>query len=197
MIGRTPLVRFAGRFCFVLGFLVFAYVAGSVAYADAYQRYQSWRFDRSINALSPAELEVFVAEPPALNDGDLIGRLSIPRMGISVMVFHGVEEDTLGIGAGHVPGTPLPGAEGNSAIAAHRDTFFRTLEGIRSGDLIQFSTVRGIYNYVVNATETVAPEDTWVMESRGRQELTLITCYPFHFLGSAPKRFIVHAKPTE
>ena len=113
------------------------------------------------------------------------------------MVFHGVEEDTLAVGAGHVPGTPLPGAEGNSAIAAHRDTFFRKLEGIRSGDRIQFSTMRGTFDYVVNATETVDPEDTWVMESRGRQELTLITCYPFRFVGSAPKRFIVHAKPAE
>ena len=196
MNARPQLARLAGRFLLVLGCVVLTYAAGSVAYAEAYQQYQSWKFDYSVDALSRVELTVPSAEA-RLNDGDVIGRLEIPRLGISVMVFHGVEEESLGVGAGHVPGTPLPGDDGNSTIAAHRDTFFRKLEGIRSGDHIQFSTLRGTFDYVVNSLETVDPADTRVMESHGRKELTLITCYPFHFVGSAPKRFIVHADPEK
>jgi sortase A len=130
-----------------------------------------------------------------LREGDVMARLEIPRIGISVMVLHGTEESTLTLGAGHVPGTPSPGGDGNLVIAAHRDTFFRRLEGIRAGDRIRILTVGQTYEYVVDSIETVDPEDTRVMESRGRQELTLITCYPFSFVGSAPNRFIVHASP--
>jgi sortase A len=82
-------------------------------------------------------------------------------------------------------------------IAAHRDTFFRKLRGILPGDRIQVTTLRGSYGYLVESVETVDPEDTQVMESRAYQELTLITCYPFYFVGAAPKRFIVHALPEE
>jgi sortase A len=113
------------------------------------------------------------------------------------MVLQGTEEKALAAGAGHVPGTPLPGAEGNVAVAAHRDTFFRNLKDIRRGDSIRFSTRRQSYEYIVESMETVDPEDTRVIESRERQELTLITCYPFYYVGSAPKRFIVHAVPVE
>jgi sortase A len=112
------------------------------------------------------------------------------------MVLQGVEEGTLLLGAGHVPGTPLPGREGNSVIAGHRDTFFRKLEGIRPGDSVQFSTLRGASEYVVESTEIVEPDETRVMESRGITELTLISCYPFYFVGAAPHRFIVHAVPA-
>ena len=100
---------------------------------------------------------------------------------------------TLIAGAGHVPGTLLPG--GNVVIAAHRDTFFRKLEGILPGDRVQVATLRRTYEYVVSSSEVVDPEDTQVMESRACRELTLITCYPFYFVGAAPKRFIVHARP--
>ena len=137
-----------------------------------------------------------VAESVDLSEGDVIGKLEIPQIGISVMVLQGVKEETLRLGAGHVPGTPLPGADGNSAIAAHRDTFFRKLKRIRAGDRIQFLTVRGTAQYVVDSTEIVEPADTQVMESRGRPELTLISCYPFYFVGAAPRRFIVHATRT-
>ena len=90
----------------------------------------------------------------------------------------------------------LARGDGNSAIAGHRDTFFRKLEGIRAGDRIRFSTVNRTAEFVVDSTEIVEPEDTEVMESRGYPELTLITCYPFYFVGSAPHRFIVHAHPA-
>jgi sortase A len=135
-------------------------------------------------------------QPTGLREGDVVGKLDIPRIGISVIILQGIETDTLILGAGHVPGTSLPGADGNVAIAAHRDTFFRKLQGIMVNDSIQFATVHRTYEYVVDSTEIVDPEETQVMESQGRSELTLITCYPFYFVGAAPKRFVVHARPT-
>jgi sortase A len=210
---RSSLMRFAQRFFLGVGFVMLAYAGGTIAYAELYQRYQSWKFEHQIGTLEPTKstvderlrmqaplgvtIETAVAESADLSEGDVIGKLEIPQIGISVMVFHGVKEQTLRAGAGHVPGTPLPGADGNSAIAAHRDTFFRKLKRIRAGDRIQFLTVRGTAQYVVDSTEIVEPADTRVMESRGRPELTLISCYPFYFVGSAPRRFIVHATRTK
>jgi sortase A len=131
---------------------------------------------------------------PDLQEGDVVGRLEIPRLGISVMVLQGTGEATLIAGVGHVPGTPTPGGDGNVVIAAHRDSFFRRLEGIQAGDRIRIATGRGVYEYVVESTSVVDPGDTQVMESRGRQELTLITRYPFSFDGATPTRFVVHAR---
>jgi sortase A len=111
-----------------------------------------------------------------------------------VIVLEGVETRTLRLGAGHVPETSLPDADGNVAIAAHRDTFFWNLEGIRVNDRIQFSTLQGVYKYDVSSTEIVAPDDMGVLKSRNVSELTLITCYPFQYIGSAPNRFVVHAR---
>jgi sortase A len=187
--------RIAQRLFLAVGFVTLAYAGSTLAYAELYQRYESWKFASTIDMIDLTE-RAAIAEPADLSEGGLIGKLEIPRIGISVMVLQGVEEDTLHLGAGHVPGTPLPGREGNSVIAGHRDTFFRKLQGIQGGDRIQFSTVRGTSEYVVESTEIVEPDDTRVMESRGFTELTLISCYPFYFVGAAPHRFIVHAKPS-
>jgi sortase A len=126
-----------------------------------------------------------------------VGRLDIAERRISVVVLEGVEDDALGIAAGHVPGTSLPGSNGNIVIAAHRDTFFRELRNIDLGDRIQLSTPAGTFDYFVSNTEIVNPSETRVLESSGHSELTLITCYPFSFLGAAPQRFIVHARPQK
>jgi sortase A len=204
----SSVLRFAQRLLLWLGVAALAYAGGAAAHAGIYQRYQSWKFERARVSATARNLKQAVAarkvieaavveEAVDLREGDLVGKLEIPRIGISVMVLQGLEEDTLILGAGHVPGTPLPGAEGNVAIAGHRDTFFRKLEGIQPGDSIQVATLRRTYEYVVNSTEIVDPEDTQVMESRARPELTLITCYPFYFVGAAPKRFIVHARPLK
>jgi sortase A len=198
-------LRFAHRLLLWLGVATLVYAGGTAAYAVVYQRYQSWKFERALVTATARNVEHEAAAPKvvkaeeaaALREGDVVGKLEVSRIGISVMVLQGIANDTLIVGAGHVPGTPLPGADGNVAIAAHRDTFFRKLEGIMAGDSIQFVTVRGTYEYVVDSTETVDPEDTQVMESRARSELTLITCYPFYFVGAAPKRFIVHAQPIK
>ena len=190
------MLRFVPRLVLWLGVAALAYAGGTGAYAGIYQRYQSWKFNREIAVLE-VQRAPSVEKAVDLREGDLVGKLEVPHIGISVMVLQGIEQDTLTVGAGHVPGTPLPGADGNVAIAAHRDTFFRKLERILPGDSIRVVMVRRTYEYVVDSTEIVDPEDTRVMESRALPELTLITCYPFYFVGAAPKRFVVHALPAK
>ena len=183
------------RILMALGIAAVAYAGGARAYGDAAQRYASWKFVQDGRAPAAAERTAAAVDSPAdVHDGDRVGRLEIPRLGLSVMVFQGIEESALLAGAGHVPGTPSPGGDGNVVVAAHRDTYFRKLSGILAGDRIRVVTVRGTFEYVVDSSETVDPDETRVMESRDRDELTLITCFPFYFVGSAPKRFIVHAR---
>ena len=122
-------------------------------------------------------------------------RLSIPRLRLATMVEEGVGEDILSRAAGHVPETATPGHSGNVAIAAHRDTLFRALKGIRNHDQIVLSTRTRDYRYEVVSTSIVSPDDVAVLAPvKGENTLTLITCYPFYFVGHAPKRFIVRAR---
>jgi sortase A len=126
--------------------------------------------------------------------GDIIGRIEIPRLHVSVIVLEGSDSRILRVAAGHVPGTALPGTIGNVGIAAHRDTFFRSLREIRPNDMITLTSFQGIFRYRVDVTEIVDPNDFQVLNTTKDAELTLVTCYPFYYLGSAPKRFIVHAR---
>jgi sortase A len=185
---HSPTWRAVQRTFLCLGAAMLMYAGGSLVYGRVSQMEASRRFDRDVFA---------VTGHPDLAEGDLIGRLEVPRLRISVMVLQGVEDRTLVAGAGHVPGTPSPGSDGNVVIAAHRDTFFRTLERVVPGDRIQIDTATWRHAYIVESTEVVDPNETRVMESRGRRELTLITCYPFYFVGPAPRRFVVHARPLE
>jgi LPXTG-site transpeptidase (sortase) family protein len=126
--------------------------------------------------------------------GDIIGRIDIPRIHVSVIVLEGSNSRILRFGAGHIQGTALPGTRGNIAIAAHRDTFFRPVRDIRPNDIITLTTLRGIFQYRVDGTEIVDPDDIQVLYRTRDPQLTLVTCYPFYYLGAAPKRFIVHAR---
>jgi len=132
-----------------------------------------------------------------LGEGDLIGRIKIRRIGVSALILQGVGNQTLRRGVGHVPGTPLPERGGNVGLAGHRDSFFRGLKDIRKDDTIELTTLDGTFEYQVDWTEVVSPEDTGVLADEGAPALTLVTCYPFHYVGSAPKRFIVRAHRTE
>ena len=142
-------------------------------------------------------------------EGSLLGRLEISRLNLSAMVREGVDSKTLSIAVGHVPSTALPGQEGNFAIAAHRDTLFRALKDIRKDDLVTFHSPSASYTYRVAATRIVKPSDVSVLRADGGglipastaankpgadRLLTMITCYPFYYVGSAPKRFIVEAQ---
>jgi sortase A len=131
--------------------------------------------------------------PPALAAG-LIGRLEISRLGLSAIVMEGTDGKTLRRAAGHISGTSLPGQPGNVGIAGHRDTLFRPLRNIRRDDIIKLTTLRGDFIYRVVSTRVVSPSDVAVLDSGSNEILTLVTCYPFYFIGSAPDRFIVRAE---
>ncbi len=147
----------------------------------------TWMFQQ--RATRTLEHPSTTVPPP---DG-LIGRIEIQRLGMSVVVAEGTDESTLRRAVGHIVGTALPGQIGNVGIAAHRDTFFRPLRNIHHDDIIMLTTLGGEYRYRVVSTKIVAPDDVAVLNSDGTQILTLVTCYPFYFVGSAPNRFIVRA----
>lgn len=123
----------------------------------------------------------------------VLGRLEITRLGVSVFILEGTDQKTLQLGPGHIQNTAFPGDGGNVAIAGHRDTHFRALENVREGDAISITTSEGVFEYTVQWTKVVNPEDVYVLDPSSRSELTLVTCFPFHYIGSAPKRFIVRA----
>ena len=165
-----------------------------------WQVWEAWRFQRE----AERQLAARLAAPPApqvrvpgLRPGDLVGRLQIPRLHLSVMVVEGDGGRELRLGAGHIPQTALPGFSGNVGIAAHRDTFFRPLRFIRPNDRIQITVPGAELRYRVESTEIVDPADVAVLGPSAHNELTLVTCYPFFYVGSAPMRFIVHARQVD
>jgi sortase A len=125
--------------------------------------------------------------------GDVVGRLEIPRLSLSTVVFEGADAEVLERGAGHLPGSALPGDRGNTVLAAHRDTFFRSLRGIRVGDVVKVHRPPKDSIYVVQSARVVEPDEVDVLKPTKDPALTLITCYPFRFIGPAPERFVVRA----
>lgn len=119
--------------------------------------------------------------------------LRIPKIRLEVPVLPGTDDRTLDRGLGHIEETAPPGMAGNSGIAGHRDGFFRGLKDITLGDVIEIDTLQGKAIYRVEQTWVVNPEDVWVLDDTSTRVLTLVTCYPFYFIGSAPQRFIVRA----
>lgn len=132
--------------------------------------------------------------PPAIGPDGLIGRIEIPRLGLSAIVAEGTDKATLLRAVGHVPGTALPGQPGNAGLAGHRDTFFRPLRNILQNDIITLTTLGGDYSYRVVSTRVVRPTEVAVLHPTGNEILTLVTCHPFNFVGAAPNRFIVRAE---
>jgi len=174
--------------CYIAGAAALGYVGFTYA--------QAWHYQESELKLFTEVLENSgrqrIVGPPDL--GRANGLLTIPRLGISTLVLDGVGTRELKLGAGHIPGTAAPGDNGNVGIAAHRDTFFRRLRDIRADDVIELSTPEGSWSYAVDKTQVVVPERIDVLAPSGEPELTLVTCYPFFYVGPAPKRFIVHAR---
>lgn len=140
-----------------------------------------------------------VTPPPRMRPrpGSLIGRIEIPRLDVSAVIRAGSDSRTLQLAVGHIPGTALPGEMGNIGLAAHRDTFFRRLRDIRGADEIRLVTRDGTYAFRVERTLVVDPSDVWVLEGTGAPALTLVTCYPFTYIGTAPRRFIVRARAVD
>lgn len=122
-----------------------------------------------------------------------IGKIEIPRIGLSTLIVEGTGSLSLLSGAGHLVGSALPGEAGNVVLAAHRDTFFRDLRGVREGDLVRIQTPRRVVLYRVDTISVVDPKRTESLARTEAPRLTLVTCYPFSWIGRAPKRFIVTA----
>jgi len=132
--------------------------------------------------------------PQAGRAGDILGRIGIPRLGVSVAVLRGTNLKNLQLGAVHIEGTALPGEAGNSGIAARLDTFFMGLRDIRQKDEIELETPSGLLRYEVDWVKVVAPEDLSVLKpSRSREPALTLVTWPCEYFGGAPRRFVVHA----
>jgi sortase A len=134
-----------------------------------------------------------ISQGAGTGDGKVIGRLEIPGLRLTVPILSNYDPESLKRGVGHIPGTAFPGGLGTVGLAGHRDMFLRPLKDIRKGMDIRLVGEGGTYHYTVDSTEIVKPTEVRVLDIGERPELTLITCYPFYFVGSAPERFIVHA----
>ncbi len=147
------------------------------------------------DSLSSFKTQKTDPDPKPLQEGELLGRIEIPRLDVSAVILEGVGKQTLRRAAGHVPDTALPSEpSGNVGLAAHRDSFFRGLRDVREGDTIELTMLDGTYNYKVEWTKIVDPSEVSVLAPTDEPALTLVTCYPFHYVGSAPQRFIVRAR---
>lgn len=172
-------------FAFILGGMIAVSYAGyAVLYSQAYQIIELRRFERN-----PP-----LAEPHFLNLGEVIGEIQIPRLGVKAVIVQGDAPELLDRAVGHIPQTALPGEWGNVALAGHRDRLFRPLSQIHQGDTIVLETASGSFTYQVESTFVVPSSEVRVLRSSSANELTLITCFPFEYIGHAPKRFIVRGR---
>jgi sortase A len=191
LIRKSPVglvLKWAQRTLFAGATGMLGYCAFVLADTWKFQHWEGQALER-LPAGLPADLQPVSMTGP----GGLIGRIEILRLGLSVVVVEGMDQPALRRAAGHIAGTAMPGQLGNIGIAAHRDTFFRPLRNIQRDDIIKLTTLRGEYRYRVVSTKVVDPTDVAVLNSDGTEILTLVTCYPFYFVGSAPNRFIVRA----
>jgi sortase A len=151
---------------------------------------------RELGALEESRVKnVSRSEAPRLViEGGVIGEMEVPRLGLKVIVVQGDSSRILRRAVGHIRETALPGESGNVALTGHRDTFFRPLRNIQSGDAITFKTLDAEFRYRVDSTAVVPPSDISVLQASSERTLTLITCFPFYYVGAAPNRFIVRAR---
>ncbi len=191
------LLRWAQAAFFAIAIVLIACWASVTASGWMFQKTQGGLLDAARKAaIAPASAVTPKAADIAASPL-LVGRLEIERLGVSVIVMEGTGSRTLRRAVGHIPGTALPGRTGNIGLSGHRDTFFRPLRNIRVGDLIAVTTSRGDFHYRVVSMRVVDPRDVSVLASNQTEILTLVTCYPFYFVGPAPKRFIVRAERVE
>jgi sortase A len=182
-----------------IGLLALAYCAFVYFQASRFQATEKTRFDEDTHPQSDPRAESAPTAPAVSpkrsypSRGEAVAVLTIPRIGLSAVVLEGAGAHELKLGPGHIPSTPLPGGGGNVGVAGHRDTFFRELRLIRVSDMVFVKGRDQELRYRVVSTKVVGPRDIQVLEPTGHETITLVTCYPFDYLGSAPKRFIVRA----
>jgi sortase A len=192
VVQRKPIrqiLRWSQRALVACAVVFLGYSGFAVSDAWNFQRRENMHFDRLLLSRRPVSHGV----PPAAANG-LIGRIEIPRLRLSAMVMEGIDTTTLRRAVGHIPGTALPGQSGNVALSGHRDTFFRPLKDLRIKDEIRFSTLSGDFDYEVESLTVVGPNDVGVLAASHENVLTMVTCYPFFYVGAAPKRFVVRAR---
>jgi sortase A len=197
-------LQWAPRLLFATAILLLGYCGFAMADSWIFQQRESRVLQRLLedgHQASPGSLRLSSSTatpgPPDIAAGGLIGRIEIPRLGLTAIIIEGTSATTLRRAVGHISGTGLPGRPGNVGISGHRDTFFRPLRNIRQNDIITLTTLGGEYRYRVVSTKVVSPYDVAVLDSSANEILTLITCYPFYFVGSAPDRFMVRAERIE
>lgn len=189
---RTNALRWLERALLVIGLAFLGYCVYVWTEAYLYQKMENRELEAILKSAPPAAAAR--RAPPA--PGSMLGRIDIPRLGVSAVIRAGTDARTLRLAVGHIPGTAVPGETGNIGLAAHRDTFFRRLRDIRADDEIRLVTPEGTYRFRVDHTRIVSPTDVWVLNPTRTAALTLVTCYPFTYIGSAPERFIVRAVPA-
>ena len=191
-----PFLRWSRDVFLVVGILLLGYCGYVLLDTKIYQAYQTRRFEQQMKEMRPVpsgdgSLHKMAFHPATAG---ALGQIEIARIGVSAMIMEGINNRTLRRAVGHIPGTPLPGQQGNIGIAGHRDTFFRALRNVRTDDEITLTTVDDTYHYRVEFARVVEPSDTQVLDDSSGDTLTLVTCYPFYFVGPAPKRFIVRSQ---
>ena len=193
MSPRGPLWAWIQRALVGLGVLCLAWSAFLVLQARSFAREQRRVLaDTRATAKSPAAPRPDRSTATVPLHG-LVGVLDIPRLGLSEVVAEGDDDATLNMAIGHLPDTPLPWQAGNSALAGHRNTHFEPLKDIHAGDRMFLSTPQGDFQYVVRRVTIVNPDEVWVLAPTPHRSLTLITCYPFRYIGRAPRRFVIQA----
>lgn len=181
-------LRLASYVFLLTGLIAASYAAYIIADAEAYQADELRKFSDH----GP------LAEPHLPTTGEVIGQIEIPSLTLKAVILNGDSPELLRRGVGHLSETPMPGEWGNVALAGHRDTSFRPLRHIRAGDVITLRTFKGeTFRYRVESTSVVSPKDIEVLQPSSGRQLTLITCFPFDYIGPAPNRFIVRAFQVE
>jgi len=219
---KKRLLRFLEKLFLITGLLFLAFYGSAKLYSYFYQKYTSYTFNKQLSRRTPSIksfdekelLRQMIYAPEIVPDGgkgwnrnrlnkfkkaappppgSVLGRLEIPSVNLSVMLLQGTDDWTLNRAVGHIEGTSLPGQPGNLGISGHRDGFFRCLRDIKLNSTIILTTLNGRFFYRVSGIDIVKPRDIEVLSATKDPTLTLVTCYPFHYVGDAPKRYIVTA----
>jgi sortase A len=195
--GGARVLRVAHYFFLIAGIAGLGYAGYVIADAYTYQRVEQSTFEnvsKNNNGRRPASHGIGNILAQAVREGGVIGELEVPRLGMKVIIVQGDTATILRRAVGHLTETALPGETGNVILAGHRDRFFRPLRDIRTGDLILVKTLDGNFQYQVESTAIVPPSDLSVLQPSNVGALTLITCFPFYYVGPAPNRFVVRAR---
>lgn len=203
----VTMIRIAERTLFALGLACIVVYASACAHRSLFQSAERHAFDDSLaermtamvqseehdtSDWSPDRIERF--DSSRTLEAEAMGRLEIPSASVSVMVLDGTDDVTLDRAVGRIEGTAHPDETGNFGVAGHRDGFFRGLQHVEIGDEMSFASLDGLSRYEIEAIEIVEPEAVEVLDPTVDASITLVTCYPFYYVGSAPQRYIVKGR---